>query len=443
THAWALLILIEFVAVLLHLPALRQPHYEGDEVIFTFMAERVRQHPLRYTLQGPLTGAAAKRFIEDTWMAAALTGARPANHAQIRAEFEALDEAQVLYRPFEAARKQYAYDPHVYDRRFFFHPPLYVCSLALMRCLFGTVGGPLLSTLAHAATVALLFLLGRALADIRIGLLAAALVALEPISFLCGHRAWIDALLEMWIVAAFVAAVGALRTGRATHAALAGLVLGLAGLTKLPAALVMPGLVAAALVAPRRPGWQQALAFIAGVAVLMVPWLGITKWRYGAFLPDAYPTQWLMEHYPFVRMVVGRPWHFYLTGLLLVAPVFVYCIPALVKLRNWTWLWIPTVWAAGVMAVLTVMGVSGQGLQLRYLAPAMPALCLLAAAGVLYVRWWWSMPAIALGAVTCVSLAAAGMPGNAEPAPLFLMWYLQQVGVEVLKALADLWIPSG
>jgi 4-amino-4-deoxy-L-arabinose transferase-like glycosyltransferase len=427
--------------VILHLPSFALPHVEGDEVVFTFLAERLAADPRAYHLQGTLGGPPARRFIADTWARLYVPAVDDPRHAQLAAFFAAKDEAAVLFDPLGEPGR-YAYDPAVYDRPMFLHPPLYPYALAAFRAAFGSPGGPALSLLCQIATIVLVALLGRTLADDRVALLAAALVAFDPVSWLCGARLWIDCMSQAMAAAAVLAAVRACRRDTLPAFALAGVVLGLAAWTKLTTLVVAPAIVVALLGAPR-PARRGAIAALAGsAAVLVAAWLGITRVGYGAWLPMNRPTAWIVEQNPYLRLVVGRPWHFYLTGLLLVAPVHVYAIAALRGLgRHPSWR-VPAVWAGSGLVLLSALALAGLGggFQLRYLAPAMPGLCLLTAIGIGSLEWWWAAPAMLLGAITfTAAFWSAANPGLADPAPITLMWYASGLGVSFKSLLPGFW----
>src|SRR5262245_47293474 len=75
--------------VLLHLPSFTLPHVEGDEVVFTFLAERLASDPHAYHVQGSLTGPPARRFIADTWAHLYVPAGDDPRHAQLAAFFAA------------------------------------------------------------------------------------------------------------------------------------------------------------------------------------------------------------------------------------------------------------------------------------------------------------------------------------------------------------------
>jgi len=427
--------------VLLHLTSFTAPHVEGDEVVFTFLAERLAIDPWAYHLQGALSGAPARRFIADTWARLYVPPADDPRHAQLAAFFAAKNEAAVLYNPL-GDPGQYAYDPAVYDRPMFVHPPLYPYALAAFRAAIGSSGGPALSLLCHVATVVLVALLGRALAGDRAGLLAAALVAFDPVSWLCGARLWIDGMSESMAAAAVLAAVWARRRDTVWAFVLAGLVLGLAAWTKLSTLVVAPAVLAAVHASSRPPRIAKLVALGGSAAILVICWLAATRVGYGAWMPLNRPTPWILQENAYLRLVVGRPWHFYVTGLLLVAPVQLYAFAALPGLgRHPAWR-VPAVWVGAGLALLSALAIAGLGggFQLRYLAPVMPGLCLLTAIGILRLDWWWAAPAMLLGAMTfTAAFWSAATPALADPAPVVLMWYTSGLGVGFKTLLPGFW----
>ena len=92
------------------------------------------------------------------------------------------------------------------------------------------------------------------------------------------------------------------------------------------------------------------------------------------------PPEELIASVPHVARAVGRPWHYYITQSALVVPVTVACAAFLFAIRRSSAvsrvrLGLGVVAMVGV--TLTVLGVRGQGLQMRYLAPGIGGLYLL------------------------------------------------------------------
>jgi hypothetical protein len=411
------LLIIELLVLILHLNTLRRPHIEGDEVLFTFLAEQLRRDATAYHVQGELDGAAADRFIRETW------------EPMHRRPFPDVHRVSVLFAPPDLSGEQRrAYDPDMYDRPLFFHPPLFAYALAVTRSWFGTDAGVLLSVLFHMTTILFVALLGRMLADESVGLIAAGFIAVDAVSWLCAERVWIDGMTQMMVTAAMLASVWSAKHGGGLRFAVAGATLGLAGLTKLPAGLVAPAVLAVWLVMPRRPSRFEILAYVAPPAILVGAWLVISKVSLGAFFPVQWPTPWLIEQFPWIRHMVNRSPLVYVIGLALVSPHLAFSIVGAVRVRRSRWLVIALVWWCGFWLGLTALGLAGMGFQLRYIAPGIPALCLLAAAGVQSLRWPWRVAALPLCAYALmVGAQTALIPGSVDPQPQALGNYLWEL----------------
>jgi len=131
----------------------------------------------------------------------------------------------------------------------------------------------------------LVVLLGRAWADDRVALLAGALVAFDPISWLVGSRLWIDGMSELAATAAVLAGVWAERRGTVVAHALASVALGVTAWTKVPALMVAPAVAVVVLAGPRPPRAAALAALAGGAALLLIGWLGIVRLGYGAWFP--------------------------------------------------------------------------------------------------------------------------------------------------------------
>jgi 4-amino-4-deoxy-L-arabinose transferase-like glycosyltransferase len=429
-------IVVTMVLVLvLQLPSLHAPHHEGDETVLTFLAERLRDEPLHYSVHGSLQGPSARRFLADTWIP--LYRARPGPEGERAVgELERLERVELTVDPLHPERR--VFDPAIYDHPVFIHPPAYPLLLTLSRIALGPWGGPLLSIAMHMATVLALALLGRSWFGARVGLLAGILVAIDPTSWLAGSHVWTDGMLETSTVLAMLAVARALRSGHTPAFAWAGVVLGLACTTKYPAVLLTPAVSVAFLISERRPSWRHVLAYGAGSASLIVPWVVAFRCGYGAWLPVTKPTAWLMETYPYVSMMAARPWHFYVSGSLCVAPVAVFAIAAIPALRESPRVWIPLTWAVTTLIAMTLLGLSGHGMQLRYLGPGIPAVCLLAAVGIARLRSAASL-GVALAAAAATFASSLANARMAEPFPTVLVYVARGAGLPIERWLGGMW----
>jgi 4-amino-4-deoxy-L-arabinose transferase-like glycosyltransferase len=152
-------------------------------------------------------------------------------------------------------------------------PPASIWVMSLSVRLFGLSSWSVLvpQALMGVAAVALLVAAVRRFAGPWTGLLAGLLLALTPVVTLMARVDDPDALLTLLLVAAAWATTRALQDGRLRWAVLTGALLGLAFLTKsLAAFLVLPGLVAAFLLAAPGPLRRRAGHLLAAAGALVV-----------------------------------------------------------------------------------------------------------------------------------------------------------------------------
>jgi 4-amino-4-deoxy-L-arabinose transferase-like glycosyltransferase len=328
-------------------------HGEADERVFSTLVEQVRAHPFAYTLRG--TPLLPKLDAEN------------------------------------------------YDKPIFFHPPLFVYLCAALTLL--GIPLPLVPVLLELAAIACTYLLARRLYGEREAIWTAFLLATCPATWFVSQHIWIDALLVLSVSLALLAADRAGERATPSAYAWAGAAFALAFLSKTTGALVLPAMVALAMrrdpaaLAPRK---LVAAGVAAGLPCLL--WIATLRVANGQWLPSAFPTPAMMSRYPFVASIVARPWHYYASNLLLFAPVFAL---ALLRLRALDRRDLgPALCALAFPAALTLFGLMHGGYQTRYIAPAYPALALLAGAAVAQLP--------AAGAVLAAALVAYGSIGAAE-----------------------------
>lgn len=124
------------------------------------------------------------------------------------------------------------------------------------------------------ATVALTYSLGRRLFDARAGLLAAALLAMNPVHIRWSQVIRTDMHASVFVLLVMLAALGVVRTGRLKYYALAGVAVGFACATKWPAGAAAAGVLGAAALrwrSERGPVARGLVLFgVAAVAGLFV-----------------------------------------------------------------------------------------------------------------------------------------------------------------------------
>ena len=164
-------------------------------------------------------------------------------------------------------------------------PPLSLWLMGLSARIFGFSSFSVLlpQALCTIAAVALLFATVRRVAGDAAGLIAAAVLALTPITIAIARVDNPDALLVLLLVASAYFTVRAIESGRGKHLALAGAIVGLAFMTKmLQGWMVVPALGAAYLLAGK-PSLlvrvrQLAVAGVAMVAVSVAWPLAVSLW---------------------------------------------------------------------------------------------------------------------------------------------------------------------
>ena len=168
----------------------------------------------------------------------------------------------------------------------FFHPldtnnpPLYGAVVSfLFRFLQPSVQlARAVSSIASLATMAVVWRLGEELFDRRTGVIAALVLGLMPGVVLVSRNAQVDALLVLCMVGCVLAWVLSGREDDWRWAAVAGVPLGLGVLTKLPAVIVVPGLVVWESVRLRTLRWlvsRRAIVFAAVAIVVAAPWFAL------------------------------------------------------------------------------------------------------------------------------------------------------------------------
>ena len=334
------------------------PHGEADERVFITLVAQVREHPLAYTLQGT-----------------ALLG---------------------------------RLDRHNYDKPIFSHPPAFVYLCAAL----SSVGLPLplIPVLLDLATIVCVYLLALRLHGQREALWTAFLLATCTATWFVSQHIWIDAMVVFSVTLVMVAAERAGRKGTPAAYALAGGALALAFLSKITAVLVAPAALALVLQADRTALTLRKVGVsLLAAATPCVAWIALLRIANGEWLPSAFPTAEMMRRYPFVASIVARPWHYYLSNLALFAPVF-----ALAFLRARARAardLAPALCAGAFFVAMTAVGLLQGGYQTRYVAPAYPALALLAGAAVAQLP--------ATGVVAAAGLVAYGAVGGFQYAVLW------------------------
>lgn len=220
------------------------------------------------------------------------------------------------------------------------HPPLYIWSSAVSFLLFGVneFAARLPSALCGAATTLLVYLIGRRLAGMRIGAVAALLLALNPFVDFYARQAQFDSMLLFFLVLAVHLALVARERPSLLYPALCGAAIGAALMTKLfVAGVMLPVYVAWIFALPageRGRGVRNLLVMISAALAVALPWHAFMVLRHGG----GDPLFLLQQSQMFDRVMHGiegnekSPFYFFNQMLVLFPCGVAWCAYGLVRL---------------------------------------------------------------------------------------------------------------
>lgn len=166
-----------------------------------------------------------------------------------------------------------------------FYPPLFPYLIGIGNALGGMTAVTLLQVLASSLAIPAVGRIGDRLASERVGTAAAALVAFWPEFVWHSVHFWAEPLYVTLLFWSFERLLAAASERRAAPAISAGILLGLATLTREPALYFAP--IAAVWLAFRaaKPGRRQAVGFLLATLVTLAPWAARNWVVYRAFIP--------------------------------------------------------------------------------------------------------------------------------------------------------------
>ena len=298
----------------------------------------------------------------------------------------------------------------------------------LMRLGLGVGSGRVVAAVAAAATLLLVYWLGRRLHDRQVGLWAAAITATTLLFAWMGKCGVLDAPLTLCVVGAICCGERALAgAGRRPGAWWLGFyaAIGFGVLFKGPVALAVPVLVALAYGVARRAevrkgGWWH----LAGVALMLAV---VAAWLVPALLKggEAYANEIVVGQTAqrFTKHAAHRkPWFFFLVTWpfyflpwsLLVPLALVSAVKAARGGRE-RQAWLPALWVVVIFVFFSIPS----GKRERYILPIVPAVALLVARYIVRVaegelpwpRWhaWLWRVTLVLGVAVAVTLATVAL----------------------------------
>lgn len=339
---WHTLILtgIILLSLAIRMSALFIPHIENDEVIYQTLAEKISKNPLDYTLRGT--------FILHQL---------PAN---------------------------------IYDHPLFCHPPFFIWLLALVKIVLGIRAEVLVSIVMGVLTILITYFIGKQLYSKKHGLLAAIILACCPVMLFVSTKIWLEIGLTLFVTLSFYLVILACHKKSILWFTAAGVVFGMGLLVKHSAILIAPAVLY--FIYRHAISWKQRVGFIAvffltGVCV-NIPWLVYYRLTSGTFFyASRYASSYnIASIFPFVVLAANRPWHYYFSGLISVYPVYLFCVIALTDIIRKKGDLSMALWALSFMIIFTILALKDRNVQvifaLRFLAPALPALAILASYGI-------------------------------------------------------------
>jgi 4-amino-4-deoxy-L-arabinose transferase-like glycosyltransferase len=331
-------------AIALRLTALFIPHNEADEVIYLTLAEKVTQNFSDYTLQGtPLLAKLPKA---------------------------------------------------TYDQPIFLRPPLFVYLLAFFGIFHAQVFLPLLSALGTLwTTSAIATKLSKQNNQM---ILSCLVLSFCPILLFSSVRILIDIVLALLVSLCVLITILAIEKAKTPIFAMAGLIFGLALLTKESAVFILPVILYLIL----RAGINlQSLISIAcfAVAALLIstPWFLYFFKVTGSFARGAVIDAEYLQ-VPFIKMAVERSWYFYFVHVALISPIYLFGYFEIIERLRKRESLMEVIWVLSYFIPLTVHGFMGNSYQTRYILPAIPALALLTAASLNRQKHWAQLTAVVL-----------------------------------------------
>ncbi len=364
------------LSLALRVNSLRMPHIENDEIIYTTLARKLVLHPLDYNLRG----------------------------------------TPILSN----------LPPQMYDPPLFVHPPTVPYLLSFCFRAFGEQWSALLPALFGVGIVLGGFLIARHLYSVREALLTALILGACPINLLTSSRIWLDTALVFFSSMAFYIFIIGWDSARKRMLFLAGIVMGIAALSKYNALWLLPVMVLYAGLNPKkiRPFQKEAVApvivFFLGIAVLLVPWAMVyAVVMHGQSYLVYFDHSWTKEYlarFPYVVMVFRRPDYFYFISLLTLSPLYILSLLFITESEGRRKQVVLLVWIAVYLAGLIILFKMGLFAYIfRYLLPITVPLAILAARQI--ARWPKVLIPVMIvlgGYQLALGISNAMMPGNAD-----------------------------
>ncbi len=364
-----ILILIILFSLAIRMPALVIPHIENDEIIYQTLTFQVLTNPSHYSLQGT---------------------------------------SILKILPQQA-----------YDRPVFHSPPLFVFCLAFITILFGKTWMIMVSIVSGVLTIILTYDICRKLYHEKKALMSAIISFCCPLLLFCSTRILIDALLVFLVTLTIWSFLLALKSNQKSYFIVSGIIFGLTLLTKQSGVLILLTCVYILL----KDGFSKQkfvffIYFLFTAILVCSPWYIYFYKTYGTLFPSWTSSFESIEMFSFIKMTVHRPWHFYVTHIILIAPIYLFAFMNILYVLKNKRINAEIIWALSFLIPLSYLGISGLGFQTRYVAPAIPALAILSAHLLDTENKWvgvWGVLFLSLGLLTGILNSLIFKPADVFP----------------------------
>lgn len=389
---YRILFVILLFSLLVRLPAFYLPHRSKDEVQYLGLAMKLENFGLKgYNLSG-IDAVRNKNGIFDLIP------------SQNKTE-EHLSEKFIVYLLGRF--------PEFYNRPLFHNPPLFSYTLMALHQLF-TVDKPYSAVYANLNLTNPLFLffrtqffyvaipvvfnllliiatffLGKTMFSRNIGIYAAILISVSPVSLLVSQRIWPDGMLSFFITLSLILYYWGRMRNKLAFIFLAGLSCGVSILTKSSGNITLLIVFIHEIWKNRKINKEFIIFFLISIFVA-APWYMMLLKTYGTifFMPTAYQEE-LMD-ISWLKFVNSRPWFAYVVNIPLQTPLFFLAYLSIIKIfigkyfkkkekiqleKN---IFLVTWFTAFIICFLAVVPF-GLGKELRYILPAYPAIAILSA----------------------------------------------------------------
>lgn len=285
-------------------------------------------------------------------------------------------------------------DPTTYDKPLFHHPPLFIYAIMPLLAILGHSYAVIVSWFAHITIVVVVFLFLKRLSNNHFWatILGTLAVSLDPVLTFTSHKIWIDTLLAALCITSLYLFYVALSKKGAWLYSVSGVVMGLAIVTKVPAVLVLPAFPVLYLLEKKgqkrlriRDTGTHVAVFGIPLLIVVLPWFISFYQEYGVLIPNwTKPTSELIEKSEYIRIIVNRPWNYYLKESLLMWP---FCLLILFSWLHTRFRYKPIeiallVYVGVVFITFTILGALGNAFLMRFLTMLIPAI---------YILWGMSM----------------------------------------------------